>query len=67
VVIPIIPDENWQRVASCSPGNQAYRDFRMRLGRLSTIAARLSKEEKKLRLNLVKAAGRDKLFIPLGR
>jgi hypothetical protein len=62
VVIPIIPDENWRQVAIGKRGYLAYKDYVMRFRRIAAIAAILSKEEKKLKQELSKAANREKVF-----
>jgi hypothetical protein len=63
-VIPIIPDEGWRQVASARRGYSAYNDYVTRVRRVAAIAALLSKEEKNLKQDLAKAAGREKLFVP---
>jgi hypothetical protein len=65
VIIPIIPDENWRQVAVGKRGYLAYKDYVMRFGRVHAISALLSKEEKKLKQDLSKAANREKLFAPM--
>jgi hypothetical protein len=64
IVIPIIPDENWKKVAVGKRGYLEHREFQAGLGRLLAISALLHRDEKPLVQDLGKAAGRDKLFVP---
>lgn len=64
VVIPIIPDESWRQIATAKRGHVAYRDYVRGFSRVAAIAALLSKEEKSLKQDLSKAAGRAQLYTP---
>jgi len=65
IVIPIIPDTNWQQVAVGRRGYLAYKAYRLGYARMSAIAALLARDEKALMQDLGKAAGREKIFAPL--
>jgi hypothetical protein len=62
VVIPIIPNEFFRQIIVGRPGYLAYKDYVRHYGRLSAIAAILSKDEKELLKDLGKMANRSQLF-----
>ena len=64
IVIPITPDENWQRVAVGKKGYMEYREYAGGLGRLQAIVGLLNRDEKPLMQDLSKAGNRVKVFAP---
>lgn len=65
IVIPIIPDKNWQSVASCKRGYMAFQEYRRGYLTISAITSLLDRDVKTLLQDLGKAAGREKLFAPI--
>lgn len=65
IVVPIIPDENWKKVAVGKKGYMEYKEYQTGIGRLAALSALIFRDEKPLIIDLGKAAGREKVFAPL--
>jgi hypothetical protein len=64
IVVPIIPDENWKKVAVGKKGYLEFNDYVIGYSRLAAICGLLSRDEKPLLQDLGKASGRPKVFAP---
>jgi uncharacterized protein YneF (UPF0154 family) len=64
IVIPIIPDENWKKVAVGKKGYMEYMEYATGVSRLLAICGLLARDEKPLLQDLSKAANRAKVFAP---
>ena len=65
IVIPIIPDEDWRKVAAGKPGYVIYRQYALDFAKMMGLTAVLARDEKELVRGLNKQANRQKLFAPI--
>ena len=64
IVVPIIPDDNWKKVAVGKKGFLEFSDYVMTVNRLAALWGLLGRDEKPLMQDLGKHGGRQKVFAP---